>query len=1308
MENSLELNFDLDYEIPFKESSSDEIINTSYYQNRKKTSVKLICKNLFFDWTRQAMRISNNKSLKIKHLAPIGDNVIQYLFDILYNKWYTKPQNFSDSIHVRKYHQKSLCPLFFTLLSCNKSNVFFVLFLSLLFLLTQFFHINLLRNLIFLFKDNKNIINIYKYAFLFLVNKICSIFLIHHTMFNSQILGINAGNMLSALVYEKIMRTSAFLKGNLSEGEMINYIQIDIDTLGFVFFYAPLTVVVPLQFGLYIYLLFKFFGIIFIFGVIIFLILFMIAWIIQKVYISNQRLLLENKDQRMKLTSNVLHIIKILKLYVWEEEFLNRIDKERIKELKTMKKIQNVYVLSGFVHRSIPLFLAISTIGIFTTIYGKIPIENLLTSIEIFDSMANPLYRFPIFITSLLNCLISMKRIENFLKTNDIHRDSIEDKELKEKNIILKFSKCNFGIKNEETLENKILLNDINIEINKGDMVVILGETGSGKTCLANAILNYLEYIKPTNTTSDKNNKNNIKCQNIINGSISYAPQNPWIMNDTIRNNILFFNELNIEKYKEILQICQLTSDLDNLPGGELTEVSSNGTNISGGQKARISLARAIYKESDIYLFDDPISSVDSINSYEIFNKVLIEHLKGKTRILIRHDIQNLHMMNKIIFMEKGKVIWSGSYKDFIKTDLYKNLVKQVKRKTTLEEERLSQRRKSVRHLREKIPSIGHELDKIEKGKLIKDEEMKQGKISYQLYFKLLKLMGGYSFCFLIVILSIACECSQVGGNVWLMFWSSNKMDNLYAFLVYTELGLLSLFFLFLKEFLFSRALLYINRNLHDQMLTKLFSAPINLFFDIVPIGQCINRLTSDLEKCKLILKLLSQILRSDIILLLAIIVCAHYNIYSLISPPILFFFGFVITNYYISAGRDLNRLDGIARSPIVSGFSESISGAIIIRSFNEQKHFQEKLFKHLNDYYTVINYKFGATNWYSLYLDLSSFIYLFVIVVGACIFHDKFSPEAIGLMLKYSISFSEQMLNALDFTSNLEKSMVNYERCDEYTKIIQEKPREMPRDKLLRNWPNEGIIKIVNYSARYRPETELALNNINLEIKSKEKIGVVGKSGSGKSSLFLAIYRIFESNKGFIYIDNENISNLGLKKLRENLCIVPQDPTLIEGTIRDNIDPLNEYNDKDICNILKELDFFDFIDDNIYDKKFSKSLNFKITEFGNNLSLGKKQLLCFARAILKKSKIIFLDEATASLDQKTEDIIEKIIDKYFKDNTVLTIAHRVQTVKKCDRVIVMDQGKVIEFDKPEILLKKQNSLFASLYYKNLKSLVAS
>ena len=1303
MENSLELNYSSDFEMLLKENSTDESSGSSNIKEEIKTNkLKIFFNNLFFDWTRDAMNISNNKSLKIKHLTPIGDNVIENLYEILYNKWYIKPKNSSEKIHVRKYHHKSRCPLFLTILSSNKFDVFFVILLSFLYIMAQLFQIHLLRNLIFLFKDNKNLKEIYKYSILFLINKICSIFLFHHTMFKSQILGINAGNMLSALVYEKIMRTSAFLKANLSEGEMINYIQIDIDTLGFVFFYAPLTIVVPLQFGLYIYLLFKFFGIIFILGVIIFLILFMIAWIIQKVYISNQRLLLENKDKRMKLTSNVLHIIKILKLYVWEEEFLKRIDKERINELKTMKKIQNVYVLSGFVHRSIPLFLAISTIGIFTTIYGKIPIENLLTSIEIFDSMANPLYRLPIFITSLLNCLISMNRIDNFLRTKDIYRDSIEDKELKKKNIIIKFSKCNFGIKNDETLKNKILLNDINIEINKGDMVAILGETGSGKTCLANAILNYLEYIKPNNEILNKE-----KSLNIINGSISYAPQNPWIMNDTIRNNILFFNELNKEKYKEILKICQLTSDLELLPGGELTEVSSNGNNISGGQKARISLARAIYKESDIYLLDDPISSVDSINSYEIFNKVLIEHLKGKTRILIRHDIQNLNMMNKIIYMEKGSVIWSGNYKDFSKTDLYKNLVDQVKKKTTLEEERLSQKRSfnSSHFLKERNPSIGHELEKIIKGKLIRDEEMKQGKISIKLYFKLLRLMGGYFFSFLIILLSFGCELTQVGSNIWLMYWSSHKMDDLYAFLIYTELGLLSLFFLFLKEFLFSRALLYINKNLHEQMLKRVFYAPINLFFDIVPLGQCINRLTSDLEKCKLILKLLSQILRSDIMVILAIIVCANYNIYSLFSGPILLFLGILITNYYISAGRDLNRLDGIARAPIVSGFSESISGAVIIRSFNEQSNFQKKLFHHLNDYYTVINYKFGATNWYSLYLDLSSFIYLFVILIGACILHNKFSPEAIGLMLKYSISFSEQMLNALDFTSNLEKSMVSFERCEEYTKIVQEKPRTMPKDKSLINWPNKGIIKMVNYSTRYRPETELILNNINLEIKSKEKIGIVGKSGSGKSSLFLAIYRIIESFKGFISIDNVNISTIGLKKLRENLCIVPQDPTLIEGTIRDNIDPLNQYTDVEICNILKELDFFDFISDNEYNNKKSKLLNFKVTEFGNNLSLGKKQLLCFVRAILKKSKIIFLDEATASLDQKTEDTIQKAIDKYFKNCTVLTIAHRVQTVKKCDRVIVMDKGTIVEFDKPEILLKNQNSLFASLYYKNLQAI---
>ena len=428
-----------------------------------------------------------------------------------------------------------------------------------------------------------------------------------------------------------------------------------------------MTFVVPIQFIINFYMLFNFFGYTFFFGLMIFFFLFFIAWIIQSLYISNQKILLKNKDKRMKITSSVLHMLKVLKLYVWEDEFFNRVEKEREQEIKSMKKIQNITLLSRFVHSSIPLFLSVSSIGIYTLIKGKMVLENLLASIDIFDTMSASLYRLPIFITTLLNCLISLSRLEKFLNSKDFKKTSKEDIALKQQNIDIKLNNCNFGVFNSDLKKYKILLYDLDLEIKKGELVAVLGETGSGKTCLVNAILNYLEFIPKSN--------NEKKIYNIVNGTISYASQNPWILNGTVRDNIIFYNELDLERYKKVLQICQLISDLSQLPGGELTEISSNGQNISGGQKARISLARAIYKDADIYLFDDPISSVDPINSERIFKSVLLDYLKDKTRISIKHEMRNIELFSKIIYLKNGKIMFCGSYQELIQSKIYQILL---------------------------------------------------------------------------------------------------------------------------------------------------------------------------------------------------------------------------------------------------------------------------------------------------------------------------------------------------------------------------------------------------------------------------------------------------------------------------------------------------------------------------------------------------------------------------------------------------------------------------------------------------------
>jgi ATP-binding cassette subfamily C (CFTR/MRP) protein 2 len=395
--------------------------------------------------------------------------------------------------------------------------------------------------------------------------------------------------------------------------------------------------------------------------------------------------------------------------------------------------------------------------------------------------------------------------------------------------------------------------------------------------------------------------------------------------------------------------------------------------------------------------------------------------------------------------------------------------------------------------------------------------------------------------------------------------------------------------------------------------------------------------------------------------------------------------------------------MEGKYRTPLIGAFSESIYGLHIIRAFQYENMFENKFNKRMNDYFKICIFQSGISGWYGINLDLISFILLTFILISCSIFKEKYNSQSIGLLLSYSLNLIEYLFDIMGRFSRLSKVLISVERCDNYTKILQEKYPVLSTDQKLKQYPtnnknittfiSEGKINFNNYSVKYRPNTPIVLKNLNFEIMPKEKIGVVGRTGSGKSTLCLCIFRLLEADSGNICIDDIDISDIGLEMLRKNLTIIPQEPTIIEGTLRENVDPSNNFSDEQIKKILYDVGLNDFME--------NKNLDYEIENNGNNISIGEKQLICIARALIKKSKIILMDEATANIDYKTESFLQNSINQQLKDCTVITIAHRIKTIINYDKILVLNNGEIVEYDSPEALLEKKG-LFYQLYKESI------
>ena len=842
----------------------------------------------------------------------------------------------------------------------------------------------------------------------------------------------------------------------------------------------------------------------------------------------------------------------------------------------------------------------------------------------------------------------------------------------------------------KKIINDEVYLNNINLTVRKGEFICIIGEVGSGKSSLIQAILNNMMI------------ENNDNTKIIVNGTISYVGQEAWIQNNTVQNNILFYQPYNVEKYQKILDLCELKQDLNSLTGGDLTEIGEKGVNLSGGQKARISLARAMYCDNDIYILDDPISALDAHVGKNIMHNCIINYLKDKTRILATHALQYTSFADRIYYMKNGEINWEGTYEELIHQKFYSQFAEKINSKIEKNENKEnSNSNKEDTKINNNNSKINNKplLNKGVVQRITKDEGKEVGQINKKVFISYFSYIGGMNFCLILLFTLFTWQGLRIMSDLWLGYWSEHQGEksNAFFFIIYGVTAMGGSLFNYLRTRVITSGSINCSMKLHNEMVISLINAPINIFHDTVPKGQIFNRLSKDLPTVDTYTMYWFMTLTAfGSSFLGAVFVCSLYEKDCLIFLPLFFVICWFLYRFYINCSRELNRIEGVLNSPILNLVNETIPGTATIRAYNLQNKYIEIFQNKVDEHYKLLYYINGTGQWYLLNLNLLSILFLTYIVIMTLTHKNKFTPKIIGIILTYSLVLQEDIIEFLSSFSNFENTMTKMERSLSYTKIKSERPQQLTSDLNLRDWPSKGEIRFENFNVKYRNDTEIVLKDINFHLKPGEHLGVVGRTGSGKSTISLCLFRILEAYSGKIYIDGVDISKVGLQKLRESITIIPQDSTLMDGTLRYNIDPIKAYSDNEIIHVMKKIGF-DYIL-----KQNKDGLDQKISENGSNLSIGEKQLICITRAILRKSKIIVLDEATASIDYKTEEIIQKALNEILSNSTMISIAHRIKTVINADKILVLENGEIIEFDTPENLLNNKKSYFYDFYSKSL------
>lgn len=1038
-------------------------------------------------------------------------------------------------------------------------------------------------------------------------------------------------------------------------------------------------------------------------------------------------------DQRVSLTQEILQGVRFVKFFGWESSFLDRLKQIRRREIRSVQTLLAVRNGMLCISMVIPVFASMLSFITYALSNHSLDPAPIFSSLALFNSLRLPLNLLPMVIGQITDAWTALNRIQEFIaaeeQKDDIQRDEdmfeavkmdgacftwermAADKEAEQVEKKADLEKRNQELAGNRTAESgePFQLRDMTLDIQRDELIAVIGTVGCGKSSLLSALAGDMRLTDGAARLST---------------SRAFCPQYTWVQNASLRSNILFGRDYDKEWYDQVIEACALDPDLEILPNGDMTEIGERGITISGGQKQRLNIARAIYFNAGLVLLDDPLSAVDAHVGRHIMDKAICGLLKGRCRILATHQLHVLSRCDRIVVMDEGRIQSVGTFDELSRdNEVFKTLLSTASQDTKVGAE------EAAAEVEEDTEKQVAQKPAKPAPALMQQEEKATDSVGWAVWKAYIRASGrfGYLNAVAILFLLALSNVISVWTNLWLSYWTSDHYPSLSTGQyvgIYAALGAATAISMFAFSTYMTTAGTNSSRTMLQLAMTRVLRAPMS-FFDTTPLGRITNRFSKDIqvmdsELCDAMR--MYSITITMIISVMILIIVFYY--YFAIALAVLFVLFLVSSNYYRASARELKRHESILRSTVYARFSEAITGAASIRAYGVQDEFRDSLRSSIDLMNGAYFLTFSNQRWLSTRLDTLAMLLVFV--TGILVVTSRFdvSPSISGLVLSYILAIAQMIQFTVRQLAEVENNMNATERLHYYGTQLDEEAPLHTSTQVPPTWPQTGQITFSNVAMRYRANLPLVLKNLSMNITGGERIGIVGRTGAGKSSIMSALFRLTELSAGTITIDDMDIAKIGLQDLRSRLAIIPQDPTLFRGSIRSNLDPFNEHTDLELWDALRQAHLVDTpttpasnsnsnpdpdldLDPEIENAGVGAgtgtgtgtklTLDTAVDDEGLTFSLGQRQLMALARALVRNARIIICDEATSSVDFATDQRIQETMARGFQGKTLLCIAHRLRTIIHYDRICVMDQGSIAEMDSPLRLWDKEDGIFRAM-----------